>query len=575
MDSDIRLMILLVILLAGYLAVIRLVLWNLMRPAVRYTLLTLAIFGGAWSLLNIIVKGDKTFWGWFFSDSAEFTVNAMLSSALLLTIALTALLNALRPRIPLASRIPWLLPVVFFLFLSLDEYYSYHETVESWRYLYAGSGLLLIAAAATLAIIEHDLRILLFVFLGAGLIGAGGVLLDAFANEVYLEAGGHTIKWFICRRPWYGIPCQNFGVVEETLELMGESLILAGFLSFAQRNHTRARWIKARRALAGAAALWLVWMVSSRWIVPGLEARLTAEPVSVEYLDGALSLEHYDLSREVASPGDSVDVTLYFQTGEFIHDNYYLSVHLLSQTDTESLAQADLLLGEWEYPTSAWIPGAIVKNVAHLTLPADLPAPASYWITVRVWGGPDLTPWIIKPPDYQVVSREIVITGTDRRWLSSDTVILTPLPVLGDPPATPPPTATGYRFANGMELYGYDLPADAQPGQALDLRLWWRTTEEINTDLTQYLHLVQQGGDGFFVLDQQGFSGTFPFADWPDGVDAVDHWAPILPAEMPAGTYRVLTGVYQTATVERIPVQDAAGQPVPDSSIELGTVIVH
>ncbi|RPI97957.1 MAG: hypothetical protein EHM39_08740 [Chloroflexi bacterium] len=268
-------------------------------------------------------------------------------------------------------------------------------------------------------------------------------------------------------------------------------------------------------------------------------------------------------------------MTLYFETGEFIHDNYYLSVHLLSQTDTESLAQGDLLLGEWEYPTSAWIPGLPVKNVVHLTLPDDLPTPASYWITVRVWGGPDLTIGTNEPPDYPVVSREIVITETDRRWLSTDTVILTALPVLGGPPAAPPTTAAGYRFANGMELYGYELPADAQPGQPLDLRFWWRSHEDINTDLTQYLHLVQQGGDGFFVLDQQGFGGTFPFADWPDGVNAMDHWTPVLPAEMPAGSYRVLTGVYQTATVERIPVQDAADQPVRDGSIELGTIAVR
>ena len=269
---------------------------------------------------------------------------------------------------------------------------------------------------------------------------------------------------------------------------MGESLILAGFVSFAQAKQIAARWAITRRALAGVAAGWSLWMVGSMWLVPTLAARLTGEPVSVVYLDGALELTRYDLSQDVAAPGDTIDVTLYFRTGEFIHDNYYLSVHLLSQTDTVSLAQSDFQLGEWEYPTSAWMPFLPVKNVAHLTLPADLPTPASYWITVRVWGGPDLTPWIKKPPDYKIVSREIVITETNRRDLTPDTVILYGLPVLGDKPDSAPPTSSAYRFSNGMELYGYDLPASVPSGQPLELRFWWRTDQDIRAYLTQYLH---------------------------------------------------------------------------------------
>ena len=72
------------------------------------------------------------------------------------------------------------------------------------------------------------------------------------------------------------------------------------------------------------------------------------------------------------------------------------------------------------------------------------------------------------------------------------------------------------------------------------------------------------------MFDQQGFGDNFPFSDWPDGIDAVDPWT--LPGEIPPGTYRVYTGIYHTPTVERVPVQDANGQPVQDNSIYLGTI---
>jgi hypothetical protein len=572
MDSNTRLTILVLILLAGYAVLVRLVLWRFLQPFARRLLAGLGILSGTWSLLNLATKGDQTFWGWFFSDNAELTFGSMYSSCLLMLAALIALLNALRPASTRWRRLFWLVPVAYFVFMSLDEYYSFHETVNSWRYLYAGSGVLLVTAILILSALERDFKILLFAVLGIGAIGLGGVVLDAFANEVYLSAAGHRIGWFICRRPWHGIECQSFGTVEELLETLGESLVLAGFLSFAQTHHPPLRWRLTRRALAGLAAGWVLWMCGSMWLVPTLEAAALGEPVKVEYLNGALDLEDYRLSRDVAAPGDTIDVTLYLRTDRFIHDDYYLSVHLLSQTDMSSLAQADFQLGEWNYPTSAWIPHLAVRNTAHLKLPDDLATPASYWIMVRVWGGPDLTPWIKKPPDYQIVSREIVITATDRRTLSQDMVVLTTLPVLGSAPEIKPPTASDYRFDNGMELYGYDLPGSAQTDQPLDVRFWWKTHQHIRADLTQYVHFFEDGSDGFFVFSQQGFGGNFPFSDWPDGVDAVDTWRLTLPADMPPGTYHVYTGVYYTPTVERIPVSDGAGQPVPDSSIFLGTI---
>ena len=106
MNSDTRLTILVLIFLAGCLGLIRLVLWPFLQPFARRLLFGLGLGVGAWGLLHIVTKGDKTFWGWFFSDSAEYTLDAMLSSILMMLIALAALLNMTRPRASAAADSP-------------------------------------------------------------------------------------------------------------------------------------------------------------------------------------------------------------------------------------------------------------------------------------------------------------------------------------------------------------------------------------------------------------------------------------------------------------------------------------
>ncbi|MBN2305574.1 MAG: hypothetical protein JXQ72_13915, partial [Anaerolineae bacterium] len=502
---------------------------------------------------------------------------AIFSSTLLLLVSLTALANALRRPLdgPVWKRAPWLVLGGVFLFMSLDEYFSIHESYEHWRQAYVMGGVLLVLTGLILGVLERDLRPPLVLVIGLACIGTGGVVLDAFANEAVIEFGGYEADWLVCKHDYAGIICQDYGIIEELLELAGISIILAGFLSFAQ-DHTQDRQAAsefrlARRVLAGAAVLWVVWAFSHVWVIPTFEAKLLADGVHVEFLDGALRLESYQIKPEAARPGDEVRISLFFRANRPLDHNYYLSVHLLSHPEVDTWGQDDLQLGEWDYPSSAWIPGFAVRNDVYLTLPADIPAPASYWVAVKVWQGPDLhrTPKELLDPDIKNV--EVLVSDSDRPVITPDTVQLVALPVLGNPPPDDPPTAADYRFDNGMRLTGYDLPAVITAGDPAAFRFWWRTDKTTGKPLTHYLHFFGEG-DLFFVFDHQAFDDRFPMVDWPAGLDAADSWT--ITPDLPAGEYRVYTGVYHTPTVTRIPVRDADGRPVPDNAIFLGTVTV-
>jgi hypothetical protein len=575
MSSNERITIVLLVLLVTYVVPVRLILWRFLQPLARKVLIGQTLAMIFWATMNGLTRWQPTFWGWFFASNNELVYIAMLSSVQLVLAGLAALLIGTQHAKPVAHRLPWLALAAVFVFMGLDEYYAIHESSDIWNTLYTLNGVMIIALAAVIYALERDITAPLFLVVGVGLMGFGGVILDEYSNEVALSLGGFEL---VCHYRVHGIFCTDLSVVEELFETAGSGLILIGFISSAEKHHAPPRWKLTRWALTGFAAFWVLWMCSHTWLVPTVEAKTRADPVTVEYMDGALELESYNLSRDVAAPGDTVDVTLYFRAREMLKENYYLSVHLLSHPDVQSVAQMDVQLGDYEYPTTAWLPYLSVKSVVQLTLPDDLLTPASYWIMVRVWESADRVNRTDEPETAGADATEgepVAITKTDRQQLAQDTVVLGALPVLGRPPDSAPPTASDYRFDHGIRLYGFDLPGSGTPGQPITIRFWWKTSQKVGQTRTQFLHFYPaDGSEDFFVFDHEPFDSRLPFADWPGGLDAVDAHTITLPADMPPGEYRVHTGIYDPHTGNRVPVKDGSGETVQDYSIFLGTFVV-
>jgi hypothetical protein len=244
-----------------------------------------------------------------------------------------------------------------------------------------------------------------------------------------------------------------------------------------------------------------------------------------------------------------------------------LSVHLLTKPDENLAAQEDLQLGDWKYPTSAWLPGLSVGTDVEIKIPDDLPTPATYWLMVRVWKGPDLDDGI-------PLGQDIVIEQEGLRLIKPDTFVLKDYAALSDDPLPEPATPVSYAFNDGFTLFGYEMPSSAAAGGTLDMRFWWKN-ERRTRQLIHYVHLFPKDGGDPLTFDHQAFDGTFPPEDWLPGIQVMDEWQIELPAGMPAGEYDVVTGMYEFSSSERVIVFDSAGQPVPDYSIPLGTVTME
>ena len=75
-----------------------------------------------------------------------------------------------------------------------------------------------------------------------------------------------------------------------------------------------------------------------------------------------------------ASPSDTIDLDLFWDTLKRPEQDYSVFLHLSAQDDLPPLAQGDSTMGGGSWPTGAWRPGDITQDHLSLTLPDDLPA---------------------------------------------------------------------------------------------------------------------------------------------------------------------------------------------------------
>ena len=141
-----------------------------------------------------------------------------------------------------------------------------------------------------------------------------------------------------------------------------------------------------------------------------------------------------------------------------------------------------------------------------------------------------------------------------------------------------PLTAVHVRFVPtdepGAELRGWALVGPAQASATLELTLLWHALGRQRHDWTVFVHLVDPQGKTVFADNRQPRAGAFPTGQWNTGDWIEDIRTFTLPPTLAPGTYHIQIGMYNAeGTLERLGVQNAAGEPIGDS-IDLGAVSV-
>lgn len=123
-------------------------------------------------------------------------------------------------------------------------------------------------------------------------------------------------------------------------------------------------------------------------------------------------------------------------------------------------------------------------------------------------------------------------------------------------PATPLSitfTETGSRSVP-IHLTGYTLtPAAPQPGDTLALTLFWQADGPTLRPYTVFTQLLSADNGIITQQDNWPVDGQWPPTCWHRGEAIVDPYTLSLPPDTPAGDYRLVVGLYDAQTGQRLP----------------------
>ncbi|MBK9051863.1 MAG: hypothetical protein IPL78_13415 [Chloroflexi bacterium] len=183
--------------------------------------------------------------------------------------------------------------------------------------------------------------------------------------------------------------------------LSGMSVLIAAAAALRFWRHqspiAATNWLQSthedRRTLAvplGAVSLLFILYIAV--LEPGGWLHRYSAPYTVEAAQqkvlvdfgGQIALVGYDVDQSAAAVGDTLELTLYWQSQQEIDIRYQVFVHLLrADGSLVSGAQSDKL-NPGDYPTSRWPIDQYVRDVHRLTIPADTP-PGEYWLSTGLW----------------------------------------------------------------------------------------------------------------------------------------------------------------------------------------------
>lgn len=116
-------------------------------------------------------------------------------------------------------------------------------------------------------------------------------------------------------------------------------------------------------------------------------------------------------------------------------------------------------------------------------------------------------------------------------------------------------------------------PASMRPGETVTATVRWQTLTPPAQDYTGFVHLLDAEGRLVAQRDQPPRNGFLPTHLWRPGFALDDAYALTVPAELPAGSYRLVGGMYDLASGARLPVT-VEGAPAGDT-FEVGVIQVE
>ena len=251
-----------------------------------------------------------------------------------------------------------------------------------------------------------------------------------------------------------------------------------------------------------------------------------------------------------AQPGEQYSFVTYWQTDR-IDFKERIPFAQLVNAKGDSVAQHDSFLGMSFKPTSLWMPMVTVPVRHMLALPPAL-KPGIYALVTGLYSQADSS-------RLPVIAEQLAPLD-DTVWLGD---VRVPMNAQNAQPVKP----VNLTLGTAIRLLGYDLHTSREE---VKVKLYWQARTKNNEDYKVFVHLMDALGQVVAQVDQMPGEGLYPTRIWEPGEKIIDAHSLAL-KNLIAGEYRVVVGMYEPTSGERLEIIDANGKELPNRQIILAS----
>jgi len=336
-------------------------------------------------------------------------------------------------------------------------------------------------------------------------------------------------------------------------------LFFLGLSQFVPRRYTKTLTCLVASLMFVIAAITPFRYIAPAYAKPYLlsQTEIQAIPNRLDIsFGGVMKLLGYDLSisntqypvSNTLMPGDSLTVTLYWQSLSKMNQDYSTFVHLLDETEL-IVAQRDMYPGQGLYPTSLWSVGDTIANRYVLTLPETAFAPNQAQLEVGLYNFATKERLLAYGPNGEPL-------GNNARFHQIEITPRAEAEV---------PNPVNFNFGNRIALIGYDLDRrTAAPGETVHLTLYWQALAEMQEDYVVFVHLLRGKDQIWARVDSQPLDGAAPTSTWQPGWIIEDRYELTTGPDTPPGAYQIEVGLYLPQAGKRLSILGSDGRLLGD-----------
>ena len=255
---------------------------------------------------------------------------------------------------------------------------------------------------------------------------------------------------------------------------------------------------------------------------------------------GDLMLQSVGLDQGTLKPCEQLQFTAVWRTASSLPDDYTLQVMFAGQVSDSLLTQG--------LPTTQWLAGDVWRARYHIAVPC------------RALDGQ--------------AGLELALVDSAGRVMDAPVGVGTVDIVAGR--MFKPPTMQHLLVADlggQVRLLGYDIKAQTSTAKPqVELTLYWQATQEMTKSWTVFTHV--EGERLWGQHDSPPAAGLKPTDQWAANQVVADKHVISLDPATPSGKYRLVVGIYDPVSLDRLPAFDANGKRWQDDAIVLQEITV-